>query len=273
MHTFTVDAPDVSSAWLRACGRLAEFPGAKGYHTVVRISDPRHEHPDMRAELERLRIAKDKYPMEAVINTLFPAALAASSKDHAELARRYLAMYERLRKADRRNVHGTYFGRLVGHPGRDGNTAPVDQLGVLIARLRQLSRSSRWNAVYEAGTVHVEDGPPPVEEAPTDLPIRDLGGDTQMLDFPCLSHVSFQLESGAGIVHTVAYYRSHYMFDRAYGNYLALGKLNAWVAEQAGLRPGSLMVVAGVARLDCTREILARVNRAQQQEDLFAPQG
>ncbi|GCE01853.1 hypothetical protein EHYA_09627 [Embleya hyalina] len=262
LHTFTVDALDVSSAWLKACRSLAKIPGGRGYHTVVRIADPRSERVEVHAELERLRIAGDKYPMEAVINTLFPSALAASCRDHAELARRYLALYERLRKADRRNVHGTYFGRLVGHPGREG-AAPVDQLGLLIARLRKLSHSSRWNAVYEAGTVHVEDGPPPVEEVPADLPIRDLGGDTQMLDFPCLSHVSFQLESGTGTVHTVAYYRSHYMFDRAYGNYLALGKLNAWVAEQAGLRPGRLMVVAGVAHLDCSQKILDRVDKAQ----------
>ncbi len=272
MHTFTVDAPDVSTAWRRACHQLIALPEAKGYHTLVRIADPCREDPEVRAALERLRLAKAKQPMEAVVNTVFPVALAATSKDHDHLVQRYTALYPRLRAAERRNVYGTYFGRLVCYP--NGTGTPVDQLGALIARLRKISSSSQWKAVYEIGTAYVTDGneTPDSMEAidgdsgnePPDLPVRIPAGDTQVLDFPCLSHLSFQLDGRTGTVHTAAYYRSHYMFDRAYGNYLALGQLNRWVAQQAGLVPGALSVMSGVARLECPKSYLDIVDASAQ---------
>jgi hypothetical protein len=40
------------------------------------------------------------------------------------------------------------------------------------------------------------------------------------------------------------------MFERAYGNYLGLGRLLAYIAHQAELGCGTLTVVAGHARLD-----------------------
>lgn len=103
--------------------------------------------------------------------------------------------------------------------------------------------------MYEAGTAHVLDCERAVEEEPdtaedTEAVVRAAALDTQPRDFPCLSHCSFQFDAAAESVHLVAYYRSHYMFDRAYGNYLALGHLCAWVAQQAGLKPGTLTVMA-----------------------------
>ncbi|TKA04738.1 hypothetical protein [Actinacidiphila oryziradicis] len=166
-----------------------------------------------------------------------------------------------------RNVHGTYFGRLVAYPGAGNKPEPVDQLARVIDRLEKLSKSAKWNAIYEAGVAHVTDTDPyqEVEEevpaagdaAGVEAVIRVAALDTQTLDFPCLSHCSFQLDSATNTVHLAAYYRSHYMFDRAYGNYLALGHLLAWVATQAGLTPGSLTVMAGCARLGCTKAELA----------------
>lgn len=96
----------------------------------------------------------------------------------------------------------------------------------------------------------------------TEAVIRATALDTQTLDFPCLSHCSFQLDSATDTVHLAAYYRSHYMFDRAYGNYLALGHLCAWVARHAQLTPGTLTVMAGCARLDCTKSELGTLQHS-----------
>lgn len=276
MHTFTVDAPDVSSAWLQACSQLESLPDTRGYHTVVRITDPRQEDSHLRAELDRLRAAKKLYPIDTVVNTLFPTALAAQCTAHDELVSRYRALYPRLKKV-RRNAHGTYFGRLIAYPGADRKSEPIDQLAQIISRLEKISKGSKWNAVYEADIAHPDDGslPPEGEDAEVngaaraEAPIRVPALDTQLLDFPCLSHCSFQLESATGKVHLAAYYRSHYMFDRAYGNYLALGHLNAWVATQAGLEAGSLTVMAGCARLGCTKGELATLQRSSTFTPLF----
>ncbi|MEU9064572.1 hypothetical protein AB0D13_38490 [Streptomyces sp. NPDC048430] len=269
MHTITVDAPDISRAWLDACTKLSEIPGKKAFHTVVRIARPLQEDPHLRAELDRLRAARTKtplYPIETVVNTLFPAKLAATCATHEELADRYQSLYPRLREV-RRNAHGTYFGRLVAYPGTLDKPEPVDQLARVIRRLDQLRSSAKWSAVYEAGTAHVTDDDEMWEEPQTtatgtEAVIRAAALDTQTLDFPCLSHCSFQLDGATNTVHLAAYYRSHYMFDRAYGNYLALGHLCAWVARHAGLTPGTLTVMSGCARLDCTKSELGTLQHA-----------
>ncbi|MFJ9131291.1 hypothetical protein ACIRJS_45175 [Streptomyces sp. NPDC102340] len=267
MHTFTVNAPDISSGWVEACTRLAELPGKRAFHTVVRIAEPLREDPHLRAELDRLRAARTDtplYPIDTVVNTVFPAGLAATCQTQSELTARYRAAYPRLRGV-RRNARGTYFGRLVDYPGTVDKPEPVDQLDRVIRRLDKLRTTAKWAAVYEAGTVHVDDESLD-EDTPdtvgTEAPIRAAALDAQPRDFPCLSHCSFQFDSSTGSVHLAAYYRSHYMFDRAYGNYLALGHLCNWVARQAHLAPGTLTVMAGCARLDCSKPELGALQHA-----------
>jgi hypothetical protein len=40
------------------------------------------------------------------------------------------------------------------------------------------------------------------------------------------------------------------MVQRAYGNYVGLGRLLAYVADQSGLQTGYLTVVAGLAQIE-----------------------
>jgi thymidylate synthase len=88
------------------------------------------------------------------------------------------------------------------------------------------------------------------------MPVRAPGRDNGLLGFPCLSHCSFQLDR-SGTLHAMAHYRSHLMVERAYGNYLGLGRLMAYIASQAGLETGELTVTAGYARLDCRGRLSA----------------
>ena len=69
------------------------------------------------------------------------------------------------------------------------------------------------------------------------------------MGFPCLSHCSFQLDAN-GRVNLLATYRSQYLVQRGYGNYLGLGRLLAYVAAQTELSVGQLTVVAGLAHLE-----------------------
>ena len=48
----------------------------------------------------------------------------------------------------------------------------------------------------------------------------------------------------------LAHYRNHFFFERAYGNYLGLGRLQRFIADAAGLEPGPLTCVSGHAELD-----------------------
>lgn len=246
MHTFTVTGRDTTEAWIAACNALdrKDNPQRTGFHTVVRITDAARDDLGFRAELDRLRLAQGHEPIETVAGTLFPAALAARSADHATLVARYREMYPRIKKYPG-NTHGTYFERLISYPG--AKKTQIDQLGNIIARLRKQSAiKGPMTAAYEADLAHPGDGG---DGSPAEALIHAADRDNLYRGFPCLSHLSFQL-SRDGSVHATALYRSQYMVERAYGNYLGLGRLLSYIAGQAGLAPGALTVVAGHAQLD-----------------------
>ncbi len=246
MDTFTVSGPDISTAWIRACRALDRLGTHRAYHTTVHIDDPTRDDPGVRAELDRILESKGKQPVRTVANTIFPAALARTTGEHAALAERYKALYPSLRRMHRGNRRGTYFGRLIDYPGARGK---IDQIEAVIRRLQQqMKTSGPKTACYETGLVDPATDVD-AEPATASLPVNAPGIDNSTTSFPCLSHCSFQLDR-AGHLHLVALYRSHYMVERAYGNYVGLGDLMAYIAHAAGLGVGVLTVVAGYAQLD-----------------------
>lgn len=245
MHTFTVAERDVTQAWVAACNKLdrKDNPDRTGLHTVVRIANPLSDNRVFRAELDRLPTAHGHQPLETIASTLFPAALAARCTGPGELAERYRKMYPVVKRYPGNRL-GTYFGRLVDYPG--ASKTGVDQLGTVIDRLRSQAAGTRMAAAYEIDLATASDS---AQETGSELLVHAAGKDNGYRGFPCLSHISFQLARDSR-VHAAALYRSHYMFERAYGNYLGLGRLLAYIAQQAQLGCGTLTVVAGHARLD-----------------------
>lgn len=253
MNSITITGTDISAAWLTAC-RTMHGLGPVAYHTVVRIRDPLAEDQTIRKALDSLLEEAGLQLVDTVANTIFPAALAASSRNHLHLSRRYEELLPALRRLSPKNNRGTYFGRLVAFPGPDG---PVNQLDALIVRLRSeiaktASGSGPMTASYEAGFAvpraddTADDWQVPETAA---LPVRVPGHDRRYPGFPCLSHCSFQLDR-SGTLHAMAHYRSQWMTERAYGNYIGLGRLISYIAAQAGAQPGELTVTAGFAKLD-----------------------
>ncbi|GAA1963591.1 hypothetical protein [Catenulispora subtropica] len=254
-----VHETDVSNAWLQALTALHNNAQRSALHTVVTIDDPTAEDPQVRAEADRLLAQFDMAPINTVANTIFPASLAALSDSHEDLVNRYHEIYPLLRSRWHQNSQGTYFGRLIAF-GASGTDPGYDQLGAIIRKLAaEHARGNGKTALYEAafgntgGFDDTEDAvegdrlPPPVAAAATiysaehdKLPV---GG------FPCLSHCSFQLDR-EGRVHALAQYRSQYLVERGYGNYLGLGRLLDYVCRQTGLARGRLTVTAGYAQIE-----------------------
>ncbi|GAA3123441.1 hypothetical protein [Nonomuraea salmonea] len=262
MHTFTIAEKNTSLAWAAACQALdvATNQRRDGFHTVVRIADAAAEDPQVRAHFDQVREEYGYDPIETVANTIFPARLAATCSSSAELTRRYRDMYPRLKRLDGKNKGGTYFGRIVAYPGERGQ---VDQLTTIVTRIRvQAALPGPMSAAYEMDIAHPDDLQ---SEAQTwSTPVHVAGTDNSYRGFPCLSHCSFQLERGQTL-HAVAHYRSHYMVDRAYGNYLGLGRLLAYLAQQAQVRPGSLTVIAGHAQIERHLTVIRPVIQHQMQ--------
>ncbi|SDS47904.1 hypothetical protein SAMN05216371_0007 [Streptomyces sp. TLI_053] len=283
MAFIVVEKPNTSLAWQDVCLKL-DTPGNRRHdalHTTVHIHNATAEDPHLRAEFDRMRHERGYSPIETVANTVFPAQLAAICPTPQELVRRYRDMYPRLRRLDRANATGTYFGRIVAYPGESGM---VDQLTALIYRIRsQAAGNGPMTAAYEMGLAHpgdpddgpdatgrAEDGHSPAETAETDgsqigawaTSVQVPGKDKKLRGFPCLSHCSFQLDRDR-VLHALAHYRSHYMVERAYGNYLGLGRLLAYLAQQSEVQPGTLTVVAGHAQIEGNLQALRPVLSGQ----------
>jgi hypothetical protein len=78
-------------------------------------------------------------------------------------------------------------------------------------------------------------------------PERDHVASAQ-LGFPCLQQVSFE-PTEAGLV-TNAFYATQQIFDKAYGNYLGLAQLGAFMAHEMGMPLARLNVMVGIAKLE-----------------------
>jgi hypothetical protein len=249
-----VNADTVSHAWVQAVATVGELPGRHAFHLIVRIQRPQVELPIVRTMADKLLSDLRLDPVTTVANTLFPAALARLHPEPAHLAERYRRLYPRLRKFPA-NRGGTYFGRLVELPSEQGN---VDQLTDIVDKLRRSARGQKRKATYEADCSN-----------PSMAVYRDTKDRRKTMGFPCLSFCSFQLDVDQ--VHLVAHYRSQYLVQRAYGNYLALGQLLDYVATAAGLKTGQLTVIAGHASVERniakTRRVVTDARKALDQFD------
>lgn len=246
-----VEADTLSDGWLETVELASATRDRSLFHTYTTIKSPLVENEEIRSRCDALLEAERMDPIETVASTIFPAAFAARSSDPSALVSRYRSAYPRIRRFDG-NHRGTYFGRLVAHPGPSG---VVDQLVPLIERLRsEAAQRGPMSARYEVN-VGATDDLPQTEDGTAAL-IHASEGDNSRMGFPCLSACSFQLDHGR--VHLLAHYRYEYLIQRGYGNYLGLARLLEYVALSADLKPGQLTIVAGRVRVDAADAAVSR---------------
>lgn len=241
-----IQSNSVSAAWYDAVTTTRAVAGHKVFHLVVSVDDPLAEDVVTRHEVDKLLANRGLQTIDTVANTIMPTGLAARCLTHEELVKKYRDRYEVIKRFPK-NSWGTYFGRLVAYPtGSDKRPAPVDQLAPVIETLRG---PRVVGAQYETAVTTAEDAAEASENpASGALLIHHSTRGRRGRGGPCLSTIAFQRE--ADRVHAVAHYRSHFLIERAYGNYVGLGMLLQYVAQQAGLRIGYLTVVAGYAQID-----------------------
>ena len=125
------------------------------------------------------------------------------------------------------NGRGLYFERMVryGRGPCDGN-----QLEWILSQFGSragVRRSMLQAATFDPGRDHVA---------------------SAQLGFPCLQQVSFE-PTAAGLV-VNAFYATQQIFDKAYGNYLGLAQLGAFMAHEMKKPLARLNVMVGVAKLE-----------------------
>ena len=224
-----ITAPTLTEGWLGGVQALVAI-GGEAFDLMVEIVNPNLEAGDESAfrSLDAFLIENDMHDTRTVANTIFPNDMAHSSRDRAALYSRYRELLPRLHRLPG-NGHGLYFERLISYPlQRDPLRA--NQLELTISRLHdELQLPGPLKHAYE-------------------LEIHAPGVDTRPMGFPCMSALSFHLDSGR--LRLAATYRNQYYVQRALGNFLGLARLQAFVAAQVDLPVAALSVHAFHAQID-----------------------
>lgn len=229
-----INESDLSKAWAKAVLHVIDNPGLEISPLVLSVTDfddngKPNESPTVRQELDDLLLAKELRNVEDVAFTIFPQRLWQIARgDRALLFELYRNAFRRYKAMNPRdNRRGLYFERLTSY-GRgpcDGN-----QLEWILSQFN--GREGVRRSMFQASVFD---------------PDRDHVANAQ-LQFPCLQHVSFEPTKGGLVVN--AFYATQQLFVKAYGNYLGIARLGAFIAHEMDMKLVRMNVIVGVAKFE-----------------------
>jgi hypothetical protein len=221
----------VSAAWLKAIQLASTCRRKEATNLVVNIEGLTDtadlEDRATRSNLNRALEENDNFSISTVANTIFPASLWRPNLPRNALYERYLRLWPRLGKI-RQNRRGTYFQRLISYP--QPSASAFNQLEFVISAY---TGGTRRRSALQCGIL---------------APTLDLNA-TPFQGFPCMQQVAFMPEGRNGL-RISALYPMHYLWARAYGNYLGLIRLGRFMAVEMGLELTALTCIALVAKVD-----------------------
>ena len=225
---------NLGRAWARLLLRVLESGGTEISPLILSLTGfgkkgAVPEDATVRQTLDQLLERKARSKVDVVAFTIFPQRLWEMSRgDRNYLFTLYRATFPRWQAMNKKaNGRGLYFERMVAY-GRgpfDGN-----QLEWILSQYdsrKGVRRSMLQATTFDPGRDHVAGA---------------------QLGFPCLQQVSFEPTSAGLVVN--AFYATQQIFDKAYGNYLGLVQLGAFMAHEMGMALARLNVMVGVAKLE-----------------------
>ena len=233
-----IEGNSISKAYSRLLLHIVDHPGVEVSPLVLTVDGFPADHtiPEdlvVRSTLDALFVKKGKTKVEDVAFTTFPEQLWIMAQgDRAKLFQFYRWSFPFYRARHKANSRGLYFERLTmyGSGPCDGN-----QLEWILSEWI-LSEWNKRDGVRDS-----------MAQVTTFDPARDHTASAQ-LKFPCLQHVSF-VPTATGLVIN-AFYATQQLFDKAYGNYLGLAQLGAFMAHEMKMPLARLNVNVGVAKLE-----------------------
>jgi hypothetical protein len=228
-----IDDTNLSRAWGRLLLHVLNGVGTEVAPLILSLSGFAEdgvaaEDAAVRQSLDQLLKRKQRLAVDDVAFTLFPQRLwEMSHGDRARLFALYRATFPRWQAMNRKaNGRGLYFERMVsfGRGPCDGN-----QLEWILSQSprKGVRRSMLQAATFDPGRDHVA---------------------SAQLGFPCLQQVSFEPTARGLVIN--AFYATQQVFDKAYGNYLGLAQLGAFMAHEMGMSLARLNVMVGIAKLE-----------------------
>ena len=188
------------------------------------------EVPEIRSAVDAFLEAQGKRDTENVAWTIFPQRYwDISDGDRDAFFDLFIESFQRVQEFNpRNNKRGSYFQRLVDLHG--GGKGP-NQLKWMLDDYHAHPKARRTSKF----------------QATTFDPSLDYSS-ASLLEFPCLQQVSFTFDDGA--LHLNAFYATQQIARKAYGNYLGLARLGAFMANQMKLSFEQLNVFVGMAQMD-----------------------
>jgi hypothetical protein len=252
-----ISAQYLSDAWVQVLAAVNSEDGGTATHTLVSVSEPQAgAHDEVSAVVDYALASRHKHGVSTVANTIFPAAVyndpgfdwsadlteeGVLELDSAasELYETYLELLPTLQRVYA-NQAGTYFSRMISWPGK--TSTGVNQLATRIEALRnehrQRRKASNFSDIAIAGEADGTGGG--LEEFAV--------SDNRTRGFPCLVHIDISVRDGA--LSILGVYRHWHLITRGYGNLIGLARLQEFICQQTGYRPGELAVVAGHANAE-----------------------
>lgn len=250
---------DLAAAWAKVYLRMRKVPDREIAPFAVSVHSPSGiempdslGHPLVRA-LDQCLAAdgKDYQPVEMVAFTIFPDRIwklcGGNRGEFYREAMRSLRAFTRWEPT--KNRGGMYFGRLFGF-GSDHKTGK--SLGYRAAKAMSDAGGNQIEHVIRQLTESVRKGKTVARmqlQAATFDPMRDLTASGQPC-FPCLQHIAFNTDIKHKMLHMSAFYATQQLYVKAYGNWLGLCRLGAFVAAQSGLVLTRFTCFANVQKMD-----------------------
>lgn len=214
--------------------------GHNCYNLIVEIENPISENVAIKKEIDAVLIGakKPQQKIETVANTIFPKVLCSYDAPREEFYRRFHAIYPNLRKI-RKNMGGTYFGRLVSWKYED----------------RHHSFNQVENTIYKL--IEAKSKPRPIKVR-YEMSIYDPSLDkASYIGFPCMSFISLKIRGN--FLDMTVLYRNQFFGSKAYGNYLGLGRLLEFISRSSGYEVGKLTCIATHANLEGYKRAFRRI--------------
>ncbi len=225
---------NLSCAWATAVLQIVDHPGTEIAPLILSVTDFDEEGtPDedwtLRQTLDDMLVDEGHKDIETVAFTIFPQQLWKIAKyDRAELFAMYRDAFPRYQAMNRRdNRKGLYFERLVSYGSGPCDGNQLEWILSQYAKRNSVRRSMLQASIFDPSRDHVS---------------------SAQLQFPCMQHVSFE-PTEEGLV-TNAIYATQQLFIKAYGNYLGIARLGAFMAHEMNMKLARMNVFVGVAKLE-----------------------
>ncbi len=229
-----INEDSLSKAWAKAILHVLGHTGHEIAPLVLSFTGfdetgKTNEHAGVRAALDQLLSANDHRSVSDVAHTIFPQRIwQIAQGNRAYFYSLYQDVFPRYRAMNAKgNRRGLYFERLIDYKRgpNDGN-----QLEWILSQYN--GRPGVRRSMFQASIFDPE---------------RDHIADAQ-LQFPCMQQISFEPTKDGLVVN--AFYATQQLFVKAYGNYLGIAQLGAFMANEMNMKLSRVNVIVGVAKLE-----------------------